>query len=120
MFKRLEGDEMVVPYNPWVLMQLNCHCNVHVCCSCACIGYLYKYVFKGVDRAKINFNCVNPETGEIQTSAESNQIDEFHDGLYLSAAEAAWRVMGYTVYSMSARVDNTDCHLPGESKKDEG
>eukprot|EP00961_Rhodomonas_salina_P119901 1613513-Rhodomonas_salina.1 len=28
MFKLLEGYEMVVPYNPWVLMQLNCHCNV--------------------------------------------------------------------------------------------
>eukprot|EP00961_Rhodomonas_salina_P063593 854814-Rhodomonas_salina.1 len=28
--------------------------------------------------------------------------------------------MGYTMYAMSARVDNLDCHLPGESKKDQG
>eukprot|EP00961_Rhodomonas_salina_P058508 786200-Rhodomonas_salina.1 len=28
--------------------------------------------------------------------------------------------MGYTVSSRSARVDNIDCHLPGESKKEEG
>lgn len=113
-----ECDRLVVPYNPWILMTFNCHCNVQVCCSRACIGYLYKYVFKGVDKAKVNFNRIDPETGEVISS--SNEIDEYHDGRYLSAAEAAWRVMGYTVYSMTAKVDNIDCHLPGESKKDEG
>lgn len=86
MFKREIGDEYVVPYNPWILMQFNCHCNVQVCASRACIGYLYKYVFKGVDRAKIHFSRVDPETGMRESDSGQNEVDEYHYGRYLSAA----------------------------------
>jgi hypothetical protein len=41
----------VVPYNPYLSLLFNCHINVEVCTSIAVVKYLYKYVYKGHDRA---------------------------------------------------------------------
>jgi hypothetical protein len=41
----------VVPYNPYLSLFFNCHINVEVCTSVAAVKYLYKYVYKGHDRA---------------------------------------------------------------------
>ena len=114
LLRRRESDQFVVPYNPWILMMFNAHCNVQVCCSKACIGYLYKYVFKGVDRASMGFQRVDKDTGEVE---KSDKLQDYLDGRYVSAAEAAWRVMAYPMYEMTHTVDVIECHLPGETKK---
>jgi hypothetical protein len=114
LLRRRASDQFVVPYNPWILMMFNAHCNVQVCCSKACIGYLYKYVFKGVDRAAMGFQRIDKDTGEVE---KSDKLQEYLDGRYVSAAEAAWRVMGYAMYEMTHTVDVIECHLPGETKK---
>ena len=117
-FKRLqEEDRLVVPYNPWMLMLFDCHVNVQVCCSRSCIGYLYKYVFKGVDKAEIAFSRID---AEHPYGSDENELDHFLNGRYLSAGEAAWRVMGFPMYAISSTVDAIECHLPGDSKKDGG
>ncbi len=95
-------------------MMFNAHCNVQVCCSKACIGYLYKYVFKGVDRASMGFQKVDKETGEVE---RSDKLQDYLDGCYVSAAEAAWCVMGYPMSEMTHTVDVIECHLPGKTKK---
>jgi hypothetical protein len=95
-------------------MMFNAHCNIQVCCSKACIGYLYKYVFKGVDRASMGFQKVDKETGEVE---KSDKLQEYLDCRYVSAAEAGWRVMGYSMYEMTHSVDSIECHLPRETKK---
>jgi hypothetical protein len=75
---------------------------------------LYKYVFKGVDRAAMGFQRIDKDTGEVE---KSDKLQEYLDGRYVSAAEAAWRVMGYAMYEMTHTVDVIECHLPGETKK---
>lgn len=42
-----------MPYNPYLSMRYNAHINVEMCASIASIKYLYKYVYKGGDRAVV-------------------------------------------------------------------
>jgi hypothetical protein len=48
----------VVPYNALLLLNYNCHINVEVCSSIRSVKYLYKYVYKGHDRANV---CIQDE-----------------------------------------------------------
>jgi hypothetical protein len=44
-------NHWVVSYNPYLTMRYQCHINVEVCSSIMAMKYLYKYVYKGHDRA---------------------------------------------------------------------
>ena len=39
-------NQWIVPYNPWVLRQMNCHVNVELCMPIQSIKYVLKYVTK--------------------------------------------------------------------------
>jgi len=39
-YRRGEGDEFIVPYNPWMLLDFECHMNVECAASSNCIAYL--------------------------------------------------------------------------------
>ncbi|CAB4416166.1 unnamed protein product [Rhizophagus irregularis] len=44
-------NRWVVTYNPYLTTKYNCHINVEICSSIATVKYLFKYVYKGHDRA---------------------------------------------------------------------
>jgi len=46
-------DTWVVPYNPFLCLKYDCHINVEICNSVSAVKYLYKYVYKGYDKATI-------------------------------------------------------------------
>ncbi len=103
----------VIPYNPWLSEKYACHINVEVCTSVAAVKYLYKYVYKGVDRAEVNLIPV----GGDDAPAEPRVIDEirsFREGRYLSAAEAAWRNFIFPMHSRVPAVVRLALHLPDE------
>ncbi|GAA0156667.1 hypothetical protein LIER_38314 [Lithospermum erythrorhizon] len=60
----------IVPYNPTLLAEFDCHFNVEICCDIRVVKYLYKYVYKGHD--KVAFR-IAPE-GERQ---DNNEIQTF-------------------------------------------
>ena len=43
----------VVPYNPYLSQKYDCHINVEICTTVSAVKYLYKYVYKGGDRAAV-------------------------------------------------------------------
>jgi hypothetical protein len=59
-------NRWVVPYNPYLTMPYQCHINVEVCSSITTVKYLYKYVYKGHDRA---LAVVQPEVGALPAAA---------------------------------------------------
>jgi hypothetical protein len=59
-------NRWVVPYNPYLSMWYKCHINVEVYSSITVVKYLYKYVYKGHDRALV---VVQPEAGALSASA---------------------------------------------------
>jgi hypothetical protein len=55
--EKVRGCELdnrwVVPYNPYLLWLFNCHINVEACGSIKAVKYLFKYIYKGHDRASV-------------------------------------------------------------------
>ncbi|PIO58097.1 hypothetical protein TELCIR_20472, partial [Teladorsagia circumcincta] len=52
------SDEWVVPTNPYLILKYNCHINMEICGMISAVKYLYKYIYKGPDRANINIESV--------------------------------------------------------------
>lgn len=51
----------MVPYNTYLSQRYNAHINVEVCATVKSVKYIYKYIFKGHDRAQVQITAgVNP------------------------------------------------------------
>jgi hypothetical protein len=51
--RRQAEDAWVVPYNPAIARFWQGHSNLEIACSADVFYYLYKYMYKGVDKAKV-------------------------------------------------------------------
>ena len=71
---------------------------MEVCTSLKAVKYLYKYSYKGPDRA-----CIERSRDEVQ---------ELLDSRYIGAPEAAWRLLGYELHGKSHVVERLPVHLP--------
>jgi len=94
-------NRWVVPYNPYLTTKYNCHINVEICSSITAIKYLFKYVYKGHDRATV----------EVRNNDE---ISLYLDARYISASEASWRIFHYRLHNEKPDVIQLCVHLPGQ------
>lgn len=46
-------NQHIVPYNEFLLMKYRSHINVEIVSSLGVVKYLFKYIFKGFDRALV-------------------------------------------------------------------
>ena len=65
-------DSCVVSYSPALSLKFNCHINVEVVSSVKSVKYLYKYCFKGSDKANVGvypfrLEMENPQFRAIST-----------------------------------------------------
>ena len=67
--------------------------------------YLFKYIYKGHDRASI---CIVNHEG----SDAIDEISEYLDSRYVSAAESCWRIFGFRMHQHSPSVMRLQLHLP--------
>ena len=65
------------------------------------IKYLFKYVYKGHDRATV----------EVRNNDE---IGLYLDARYISASEASWRIFHYRLHNEKPDVIQLCVHLPGQ------
>jgi hypothetical protein len=116
----------VVAYNRWLCRKYKCHINVEVCNSVKSIKYVYKYVYKGPDRAELRLERVEvvdaphppPAAGARPfhpRAVDSDEIKEYLEGRYLSASEAHWRLAGFPLHEMYPAVARLQVHLPGKN-----
>ena len=80
--ENMVNNQWVVPYNPWLLRQLDCHINVEICTSVKSIKYVLKYAHKGNDLA----------TFRIQNDTKNDEIKNFFNARYIGSNKAAWRI----------------------------
>ncbi|KAE9047120.1 hypothetical protein PR001_g4343 [Phytophthora rubi] len=73
-------NQWVVPYNPYLSQKYNCHINVEVCTPITTIKYMYKYVYKGSDRAVITIKAVRDPNNPRE---EPNEILRFLNARYI-------------------------------------
>lgn len=100
----LDNRWVVVPYNPYLLMRYNYHINIEVCSSIKAVKYLFKYIYKGHDRASF---IVETAGGRV-----INEIREYRDARFISPPEAIWRIYSFNLSEMSPPVLQLQVHLP--------
>ena len=93
-------NRWVVPYNPYLLRKYNAHINVHVCTSIRAVKYMYKYIYKGHDRAAIEV-------------AVHDEVQDFIDARYVGPPESCWRLLSFEMHGKSHVVERLPVHLPG-------
>jgi len=103
-------NSVVVPYNPWLCTKYNAHINVEIATSVQSVKYLYKYIYKGQDRALAELR----RGREPDSDFAVDEIMEYIDGRYIGACEAAWRTFGFDTSAVKPPVQRLDLHLPGE------
>ncbi|KAM0914328.1 hypothetical protein ACQ4PT_011536 [Festuca glaucescens] len=111
-------NKWVVPYNLELLKRFQVHINVEWCNKTNLLKYLFKYVTKGPDVARVRFETLsNSATSGGSTSpAGRNEIEEFVKCRYLSACEACWRMFGYDIQGRQPSVERLVVHLPGMNR----
>ena len=91
----------VVPYSPLLLRKYDAHINVEVVCNVRLVKYIFKYAYKGHDRAVLEVANANDE------------VQRHLDARYLGASEAAWRIFEFPTHGQSHAVERLAVHLPG-------
>ncbi|AQL03334.1 hypothetical protein ZEAMMB73_Zm00001d045868 [Zea mays] len=75
--EKVRGCELdnrwVVPYNPYLLQLFNCHINVEACGSIKVVKYLFKYIYKGHDRASVVMRDASKENDDV------DEIQQYRD-----------------------------------------
>ncbi|KAM0849405.1 hypothetical protein ACQ4PT_053753 [Festuca glaucescens] len=105
--KELLDNRWVVPYNPHLLRHLNCHINVEACSSIKAVKYLFKYIYKGHDRASITVS----EADKAYSNGDIDEIKQYRDARWVTPPEALWRIYGFELSKNSPPVMQLQLHL---------
>nr|XP_040245211.1 uncharacterized protein LOC120964526 [Aegilops tauschii subsp. strangulata] len=102
---KMLDNRWVVPYNPYLLRMFNCHINVEVCSSIKVVKYIYKYIYKGHDKASFSID---------QPDADGNidEIKRYVDARWVTPPEAMWRIFGFPLCANYPPVLQLPLHLP--------
>jgi ATP-dependent DNA helicase PIF1 len=84
-------NRWVVPYNPYLLQLLNCHINVEACGSIKSVKYLFKYIYKGHDRAVVAVT----EAAKADDKGSMDEIKQYRDARWVTPPEVLWRIYGF-------------------------
>ena len=98
-------NRWVVPYNPYLVKKYGTHINVEVCSSIKSVKYLFKYVYKGHDAARV----VLEQTGD--STLMWDEVRCFLNARYVSAPEAVWKLFEKRMHARSHVVIRLPVHL---------
>jgi hypothetical protein len=89
------------------------HINVEVYNNIHAVKYLFKYVYKGHDRAivEISHQSNNAIDGNV---VETDEIKKYLDCRYVSASEAMWRIFKFDMHERFPTVERLQYHLPNQ------
>jgi hypothetical protein len=79
-----------------------------VCGSIKVVKYLFKYIYKGHDRASVAMREADKEDNEENI----NEIKQYKDARWVTPPEALWRIYGFHISDRSPSVLSLQLHLP--------
>ena len=85
---------------------MNSHCNLEVTTSVKIVKYLFKYIHKDPDHARVGFFDDHDRV--------SVDIKEYVSLRYISASEAIWRILEFDVSGLHPNVIAQPVHLPNK------
>ncbi|KAL5647568.1 hypothetical protein ACJX0J_041923, partial [Zea mays] len=108
--EKVRGFELdnrwVVPYNPYLLRLFNCHINVEACGSIKAVKYMFKYIYKGHDRASVVMRDASKADDDV------DEIKKYRDARWVTPPEALCRIYGFELSQNSPPVMQLQLHLP--------
>ena len=104
---KIFDNRHIVPYSPKLSKKYECHINVEICTSIVAVKYIYKYIFKGHDRALLNFVTTR---STIDGAKLVDEIHEYKAGRYVCATEAFWHLQSYKMHKESHNVIKLAIH----------
>ncbi len=87
----------------YFIAKYNAHINVEICSSISSVKYLYKFVYKGHDRA----------TAVLESR---NEIKQYLDARYVSAFKVVWRLFTFKSHDSFRSITQLQVHLPDEQR----
>jgi hypothetical protein len=96
-------NRWVVPYNPYILLKLECHANMEACMGVRAFKYIHKYVYKGGDRATL----------VVGEEDERDEIKQHLDGRYVGSEEAVMRLFRSVMHEEEPPCQRLQVHEPG-------
>ncbi|KAJ1686825.1 hypothetical protein LUZ63_010753 [Rhynchospora breviuscula] len=110
-------NRYVVPHNLNLLCKYQAHINVERCHTSMMIKYLFKYICKGRDRARVSIHRDpnNASQNNIDQPQQEQVIDEvlnYLDCRYLTPHESVWRLFQYDIHYSHPTVERLPIHLP--------
>jgi hypothetical protein len=97
-----------MPYNPYLLHLFNCHINVEACGSIKAVKYLFKYIYKGHDRASVAVR----EAGKENSEGNIDEIKLYRDARWVTHSKTLWRIYGFDLSDRYPSVLSLQLHLP--------
>ena len=104
-------NRYVVPYCPYITLVYDAHINFEICSSVTAVKYLYKYVYKGHDKAAVSFQKVGGQQNLPDEPQSLDKIKLFLDCRYVSASESVWRVYHFGMHKQYPTVIRLPIHL---------
>jgi len=103
----------VVPHNVYLSTKYDAHINVEVCNNIHVVNFLFKYVYKGHDRATVKISRQNDNAIEGNV-VEANEIKKYLDCCYVSTSEAVWRIFKFDMHERFPAIERLQYHLPNQ------
>jgi hypothetical protein len=106
-------NRWVVPHNVYLLTKYDAHINVEVCNNICAIKYIFKYVYKGHDRAIVEISRQSDNATE-RNVVEVDEIKKYFDCRYVSASEAASCIFKFDMHEQFPTIERLQYHLPNQ------
>jgi hypothetical protein len=90
-------NRWVVPHNVYLSTKYDAHINVEVCNNIRAVKYLFKYVYKGHDRAIVEISCQSDHATE-RNVVKANEIKKYLDFCNGSASEVTWCIFKFDMH----------------------
>lgn len=98
-----EEDWWIAPHIPELIQELDCHIYADLVFTVSIFTYLYKYSYKGPDHTSFHIPWSQGEPVD--------ETKDYVEARYLSAHEAAWRILGFHIMSKMLSVACLPVHL---------
>ena len=89
----------MVPYSPYLYQKYQCDINVEkICTSVKSVKYLYKYTYKGCDRASLTISV--------------DEVKRYLDTIYVGSPKEYWRLFEFAIGDKSYAIEWLAVNLP--------
>ncbi|QRW08791.1 ATP-dependent DNA helicase PIF1 [Ceratobasidium sp. AG-Ba] len=106
-------NRSIVPYSPVLSRRYDCHINVETCSGVSAVKYIFKYVYKGRDRASVEIVQQNRQPNDPEGNVQQavDEIKMYLDARWVSPHEACWRLFAFGLHREFPNIYRLQIHL---------